>query len=66
MTPQNQPDKEIQKLQTPQELLDYLQAKWVVISEATKNTILHWKNAMISDEELERRREAWELSGDYD
>lgn len=59
-------DKEIAKLQTRQELLDYLTSKWVVISEATRKTILEWQDAMISDEELAKRKREWTLSRDHE
>lgn len=49
-----------------QKVLDELQELWVNISEATKQTILNWKDAMISDEELQRRKEAGELTRDHE
>lgn len=59
-------DQEIKKLETRQELLDYLKSKWVVISEATKKTILEWRDAMISDEELAKRKRKWTLTRDHE
>lgn len=54
------------QLNSPKEVLDYIDEQGVPISENTRRTILNWHDAMISDEELQRRKEAWELSRDHE
>lgn len=65
VTNSNDLDERVAKMKSRQDLVDYLSEMWV-LSETTKRVILHGKDAMISDEELQRRKEAGQLSHDHE